>query len=53
MTHRQSTTTPAPIDWGVIAPPRPDPPDWAKREMERQAAEPLQTYLGRLTYQQA
>lgn len=52
MTHRQSTT-PAPIDWDVIAPPRPPLAPGTQAELDRQATEPLQTYLRRLAYEQA
>lgn len=42
----------APIDWDVIAPPPPVLTEAAKRELERQAAEPLDAYLRRLYQEQ-
>lgn len=42
----------AEIDWNVIAPPPPVLSEAVKREMERQAAEPLEDYLRRLHQEQ-
>lgn len=40
------------IDWNVIAPPPPVLSESVKREMERQAAEPDDTYFRRLHQEQ-